>query len=448
MLDADFCASSSFTVPFRSTNSSTESVSGRTEDNIDTTFSPGGWSGTFKGATDYFPNSTRKASPRRANSKSGFAPASAGSRKGSVPTSAHGPDGVTPTSSTLETPGGTKFSMEQWQKAFQDGSWVIPPPPSRPPKNLATDRGPGYDPNQAPSHTQGTKEDPHVVTDSSSDHTGDDVNRRARAAHPSADADAMDIDTPPPASTRPAESTSASDSAPEPRLYSVPPSVWRQQQSAHSRESQKTSPQPPSQKVTTDADLSASLHDLSNVEPIGNPGTTGDRGPGLQNLNELGTNLPFQSQASSVPPISITKQQQQQPSPFEPQRLHTPAVPSAPEPPTRLSQTSWHAHAAAFAKYLEAFHAFSKTLLTHFDAREQQAQARMHTGTIWLEAVGDGGTARSVGFGHYLQGVREDEAVRETWRVGCERHAEAVKEFDRLRGRVAQLISAGTFADS
>jgi hypothetical protein len=69
----------------------------------------------------------------------------------------------------------------------------------------------------------------------------------------------------------------------------------------------------------------------------------------------------------------------------------------------------------------------------------------------WLEAVGDSTTTVngvSAGFGSYLEGVRQDEAVRETWRVGCERHADAVKEFDRLRARVTKLVGDGTFVEN
>jgi hypothetical protein len=258
----------------------------------------------------------------------------------------------------------------------------------------------------------------------------------------------MDIDTPPPASASNVETAKAAESAQEPRLYSVPPSAWRQQQSTQAREAQQTTSRPASQKAAADVDLSASLNDLSNVEPLGNPNSAGGKGPGLQNLNDLGTTLPFQSRASAVPPTATAKQQN---TSHESVTLATPPVPSAPEPPLRLSRTSWHAHAQAFGRYLEAFHSFNNTLLTHFAAREQQAQARMRGGMSWLEAVGDSSSTVNgvtTGFGGYLEGIRQDEAVRETWKVGCERHAEAVKEFDRLRARVTKLVSDGTFVDN
>jgi hypothetical protein len=42
----------------------------------------------------------------------------------------------------------------------------------------------------------------------------------------------------------------------------------------------------------------------------------------------------------------------------------------------------------------------------------------------------------------YAQAVKEDERVREHWNVGCERHGEAIKEFEAVRERV-RVVSEG-----
>jgi len=84
-------------------------------------------------------------------------------------------------------------------------------------------------------------------------------------------------------------------------------------------------------------------------------------------------------------------------------------------------------------------------MLQHFQARDQQAMARMQKGTAWLEATGD--PTAGGGFGTYAREVREDERVRETWDMGCERRADAVKEFDEVRERVRRLAVAGTIAE-
>jgi hypothetical protein len=42
----------------------------------------------------------------------------------------------------------------------------------------------------------------------------------------------------------------------------------------------------------------------------------------------------------------------------------------------------------------------------------------------------------------YAQAVKEDERVREHWNVGCEKHREAVMEFEAVRERV-RVVSLG-----
>jgi hypothetical protein len=69
----------------------------------------------------------------------------------------------------------------------------------------------------------------------------------------------------------------------------------------------------------------------------------------------------------------------------------------------------------------------------------------MQKGMAWLEATGD--SVAGGGFGTYAREVREDERVRETWNMGCERQADAVKQFDEVRERVRRLAVAGSLAD-
>lgn len=90
-------------------------------------------------------------------------------------------------------------------------------------------------------------------------------------------------------------------------------------------------------------------------------------------------------------------------------------------------------------------------MLQHFVTREEQVRRHyLACGTAWLEASGDVAGAepgQPSGFGSYLQGVREDEQVREAWSLGCERHQEAVKAFDKMRERLMNISSRGVLAD-
>ena len=85
-------------------------------------------------------------------------------------------------------------------------------------------------------------------------------------------------------------------------------------------------------------------------------------------------------------------------------------------------------------------------MLAHFAARETQARGRMAGGFAWLEAAGDtaGGGG---GFGSYVQAVREDELVRETWSLGCERHVDACVAFEKTRERVKKLVAGVGLAE-
>lgn len=318
------------------------------------------------------------------------------------------------------SPSDVKFNEEQWKDTFnKDPSWTMPgtnsgtnsKTPSRKGSKLHTKTsadGVGGD---------GSQGQPHIVVD-------DDQGRPEAGVSVDQD-DAMDIDTTPPTQE------TAPTSSNEPRLYAVPKSTWREQaeQKQQTAGARKVSSRHNRQK--TEPSMSTNLDDLSHVEPIAQSAT------GLRNLADLSSTLPFQSAAT---PSRMTQSS-------EPQKLQTPPIPRVPIPPNRLTKVSWHTYALSFATYLEAYHAFIKTMLAHFDAREKQASARLLGGSGWLEAIG-GDTSSSLGFASYWKGVQEDEKVRETWNIGCEKHLEAVRQFDELRERVRKLSLQGALTDS
>ncbi|OTA29093.1 hypothetical protein BTJ68_09810 [Hortaea werneckii EXF-2000] len=412
----------------------------KSTENINTQFSPEGWNGEFKGSPDYFSSaqpSARKASSPFRRDKSNLR--SSAARNASASTSRHGsvsdmppppppPPPKAPSGSDedlqqqrqfQDTPsGGPTFSREEWEKHFQEPSWAWPPPPQPPsPSKVSAAKSRGSKKSSRAPKT-GNNGESQAFGDSSDANAGPEV----------AEDDAMDIDTPP--TSKPAEAPQAeTDSSKEPRLYSVPPSQWRQQQQAqvngHGRPSS-------SRGVSgEEADLKTNLDDLANVEPM----TKGPEG-GLKNLSDLSSTLPFQSQPSTAPPRQS----------FEPQKLTIPPIPKAPEQPSKLTRQTWQTFAHSFGDYLQAYHHFNSIMLQHFTSRESHDQSRFAEGTAWLEAVGDpAGMTPSgpIGFGSYLQGVREDESVREAWNLGCERHTEACKGFEKVRERVRKLVGNG-----
>lgn len=435
--------------------SPTANAKSRSEESINTKFSADGWSGTFSGAPEYF-------APPQATSRRGSPSLRGGQRPTMRPTtSSYGQTASaaqSPSAASMPPPpppfagpqGGafpdptsagsdTKFSKDQWEQTFKDGSWTLPPPPSMPPSSPSKSGAkvrPASRKNSRAAHTKpsssgsGTAANPHVV-DEEDDQTSNarsmphdaPVDQNAGLHEP----DAMDIDNTPPATEQSHPQQTHADQLKEPRLVSVPPSAWRQSQQPHAPNSHHRT----TSGGSSNGPLRANLNDLANVAPF----NQGSDGSGLQNLGSMSESLPFPSQAANTLPTN----------PLKPQTLSTPVVPIPPKAPTRLSKQTWHQYAQNFGVYLSAFNAFNGAMLQHFYARDQQAAARMQKGMAWLEATGD--PVAGGGFAGYAREVKEDERVREIWNMGCERQADAVKEFDDVRERVRRLATAGTIQE-
>lgn len=444
----------SMPVPPNMFTSPTSNGKSRSEESINTKFSADGWSGTFSGSSEYFAPpqaSSRRGSPSLRGGQrppmrpttSSFGQSSSAAQSPSTSMPPPPPPFAAPQGSAFPEPqsagSDTKFSKDQWEQTFKDGSWTFPPPPSMPPsspvKGGARSR-PASRKNSRAAHTRppsapaGTAANPHVVDEED----GQTSNSRT-APHTAPtdqdsglhEPDAMDIDNTPPATETTHAQQSTADQSKEPRLVSVPPSAWRQSQQPHATNAHHRT----TSGGSNNGPLRANLNDLANVAPF----AQSSDGSGLQNLNSMSESLPFTSQAANTLPTN----------PLKPQTLSTPVVPIPPKAPTRLSKQTWHQYAQNFGVYLHAFNSFNSAMLQHFQARDQQAVLRMQKGMAWLEATGD--SVAGGGFGTYAREVREDERVRETWNMGCERQADAVKEFDEVRERVRRLAVAGSLVE-
>ncbi|CAK3932848.1 Hypothetical predicted protein [Lecanosticta acicola] len=419
----------SFTFPIDKDTFPATSGKSRSTEDINTNFSPGGWSGEFKGTPhlenvpDYFGNRRPSPGRRTGNSRQGRpATMDIPSTSSEMPPPRR-PDGP---NSMYNSPSETKFSEEQWKNTFKDASWTWQAngAGSQPSSKTPSRKSSRLQPQTSADNvgTTGTKDHPHVVVDD--EHVDHREASGTRGAGVDVD-DAMDIDTPPPAGQANSVPRHSTLSATEPRLYSVPPSAWRQEQ--QKQQNKKSSDH---RRSSTEPKLATNLDDLSHVEPLAKDAA------GLQNLADMSSTLPFDSQAA--PSVSEKSK--------EPDRLQMPPLPKVPDMPARLTKASWHTYALCFGNYLQHFHAFNKTMLAHVDARQKQAEARLLRGSRWLEAGGD--TSDNQGFDSYLKGVREDEQVRETWNLGCERHLEAVNAFDKMRERVKKQAAIGALIDS
>lgn len=426
----------------------------RSEENINTKFSPGGWNGTFQGTGDYFappPTAGKKStSPtrrqgQRSNLRSSITPGTSSAMappSNGTPTSPHPHLAPTGAAQPSQAPSSSDahFSKDEWEKTFKEPSWVWPPPPPgnppSPSKATSRSRAPSRKSSRTGGKTAatGSKAQPHVVDETEEPTTVEEP----KSAVPD-DMDAMDIDnTPPPgpqATAPPPQTASSSDqnvSTKGPRLYRVPTSPWHQ----HQQQSGQSN-QPPSTNAPPNDNLKTNLNDMANVAPFAQYST------GLSSFSDLSTSLPFKSAPSSTGPTTTADSD-------EARALQTPHLPKAPDPPAKLSKRAFSDYVTRFSAYLRAYTTWSERMLSHFVARTMQIDERLKSGTNWLEAQGDAvgsGDDAVGGWGGYMKGIREDGVVRETWIVGCERHAAACVGFEKVRERVRGLAANGALTE-
>ncbi|KAL1635946.1 hypothetical protein SLS58_009997 [Diplodia intermedia] len=354
-------------------NSSTE--------NINTKFSPKDWHGKFEGKPDYFTNPI-PATGNRAKKSPTRPPSSR---------------------ANTQTPGGeagpVRFSPNEWAKTFKDPSFVLP---TEPPKAASPVKGPAPMRGRKQSRTRPAgapvKPKPASVADADESSEGAESINDAAAT----DSSAMDIDPVPPAPQ--------TNGAQRPKIVPTPISQARAAQREQAQVHTQARPQ--------EADESLRFNEFANVAPF-----TSTSQEGLKNLNDLSQTLPFESRPAAAHPTR----------PEEPAALALPPLPKAPKPPSQLTMSVWREHLPKMAAYVKAFHQFDTQILKHFAARRDEVDA-MGVPVNWLGAMGD--LTTTGGFGSYLRGIREDDEMREHWKVGWEEHRHTMELFEGTRARV------------
>ena len=458
--DRPLASSFSFNVndeAFTSPRSPKTSFSNSSE-NISTKFAAEDWHGKFE-AGDYFVNDgiggntrsrTRSGSRTRTRSPvKGWA-----TKKSQVPPIPNTDPETwqqTTDSEPISSPGGTKFTAEEWARTFKPQHFDPPPYPSgsttaRPPPRTARRPRTGSSTTKAANTTRTAGNSAMVDDDESSESplemgsrtTQPTATPQANQDAPSAGVDspnAMDIDPPfdQPSDTPKARQNGFAASkatANEARNVPVEPSrpEWRAGDASGSDVppgAQKQPDLPPrsgnvnSQQRTTksadEEDFKTNFEDLKNVEPLQHPAT------GLHSFSDLTSTLPFQSRAASTLTI---------PRSLSSGELDLPNPPRAPMVPpvintTRPSMSSWESYLLAFKAYMAEWDIFNTKMIMHFVARKNQVDA-MKPG--WLEAFGDSDLAK------YQEAMVEDFKVRQHWDVACEKHQAAIEKFRFFKG--------------
>ncbi|KFY48718.1 hypothetical protein V495_01089 [Pseudogymnoascus sp. VKM F-4514 (FW-929)] len=430
-LEADFTGAFSFTfqvdgetftahsVPKQFPTSSTE--------NISTTFTPTDWHGKFEAGEDYFgkeaaaqpsrgssSSRTRNRSPPKprvppVNTKSPYP-----NIDPEILQQSSGTDGAT------SSPGGTKFSAEEWAQTFKPGTFAPPPHPS--PGSLARSRTNSS--RRAKVGSSSSKGVPVTKTTGTAAMVDSDVesdkplfmgSRPVPGAEAGASAQpplassptAMDIDPPQP-----------TDDAPR-NVYVEPSRAeWRPNDNTSSAFAAPPAPGPtlpPKEALNaqnrTTSGLAANLDDLKHTEPLHTPAA------GLSSFADLTSNLPFASKAATTAPIGKG---------FKPAHLDLPQPPRGPSPPAiapdapRPTQAAWDTYLATMQAYMIQWDAFNTKMVLHFVARKNEVDAFPKG---WLGTISGKDVTR------YVEGVKEDEVVRTWWDTACGRHAKAMEDF-------------------
>ncbi|KAF2840166.1 hypothetical protein M501DRAFT_679615 [Patellaria atrata CBS 101060] len=424
----------------------------KSEESINTKFSPNEWSGKFQGTPDYF--AVPKPPSRPASQSRGRPPLNVKPPGGQT---YDGPQDNTPSSATNATqmpppprptaakepagpsPNEVKFSKDEWEKTFSGATLFFPPPkassPVRPPP---VRRGSKTTKPRIPPSAKATSKVPKKASVSDvvdEEDSGSGISSSATTGA-STDSEAMDIDLEPPAKATTVPTT-ATEQRREPRMMPIPPMrpEWRESARVtnnstpvHGIGATRPPPPPPPQQPTSTIPPGfgklrdsggVKLEDLTKVSPFAQTTT------GLEGLDTLSQNLPFTSQPATTAPLR----------PTQPQPLKLPLLPAAPEPPARLTQSAWTSYNQRMNMYMFEWHKFNEAINKHFAAR--QAEEGLLLGTNWLEAVGDDSHGR--GFESYCKGLKEDERVREHWNTGLERHALAMEKHRVVRARVGRV---------
>ncbi|KAF2758503.1 hypothetical protein EJ05DRAFT_352945 [Pseudovirgaria hyperparasitica] len=431
-----------FTMPITDETFTTKApeFKSRSSESINTKFSPDGWKGKFQGAPDYF------APP----------PDSSNGRPKTSPTRASG--------QSVDTPP-VKFSPSQWQSTFKDPSWAYPQPDVSPSRPQVPSR-----PMKASKLRSGKVPKAATVNDAAEEPELQQ-NGSADSLESSGDGSAMDIDEDiPPVNGSNLSHTShashasrtshTSNGSKSPRKVSVTPDKPEWRGDIHGNMNPPPPPPPPPTSTSNPEARAShrsafSMGSFSHVAPFGTAsagaGPHGAAG-GLNHVSDLRADLPFESAPAPVPPHRVFTRKDE---------IMVPGPPRTPPEPQRISKASWTEYIKQLSSYMSRWTEYDAAMVSHFASRQAEvdticrAFADPHNNSnmtglrdagrfAWLGAVGD--TAQG-GFGSYLQGLKDDEAVREHWAVACDKHRACMQRCLGLRERVLREAEAGRLPD-
>ncbi|BDD57187.1 hypothetical protein MAP00_002576 [Monascus purpureus] len=349
----------------------------------------------------------------------------------------------------------SKFSADSWAEYFKNLSWAAPTANGESQKPQQADSSAARSPRKQsrPAIKVRTAPRPASVSTEAEEAktTFADPNGNGNESPKSSDEDveAMDLDDDVPAgpANGPANAYTAPQSPP-PQRNGI--SRARSTPSLNSNTEKQ-------QNGTSKRDPIFNLKDLYDVTPL-----SGTNNGGIDNLQDIGTALPFQSRPKDQRTSTQTVRARQLNCPNPPKRPRPPAfIPaSAGSKQLVLPLQGWNRYVAEMNTYMREWKNFNRRILHHFCARQEAMETGLAPG--WISAVGDSSRlqinpdgednegdgrgdrgsenyetlvpgTRKGGYRAYLRGLDEDEQVRKHWEVACEMHKECILELGRLR---------------
>ncbi|KAI5306875.1 hypothetical protein KEM56_006657 [Ascosphaera pollenicola] len=198
-----------------------------------------------------------------------------------------------------------------------------------------------------------------------------------------------------------------------------------------------------------DAQPFVNLSDLRQTAPF-----TTTNSASVNDLNDVGASLPFQSKAAA-PTVKQTRStgvlQRPPKAPKVPLGLSDPDKRS--EGISSVTQL-WEQYMRDMNLYFQGWKRFNKIMVTHFNERQRLLET--HLSPNWMNAIGDDFKVKiedvtddedicirnkQGSFNDYMTWLAEDEKIREHWNVAQERHVEVMHELSKAR-KVMQKMAA------
>lgn len=142
-------------------------------------------------------------------------------------------------------------------------------------------------------------------------------------------------------------------------------------------------------------------------------------------LNGLSDTLPFPSESSKSHPTK----------PSTVQKLKFPSMPLAPTLPTSYDQVFVDLYFNRFETYCKDYMKATAAMTAHFVARDAELAGTLDD----RFAHHRGETTNKLGFQGYMNRMKEDEQVLETWAVYQQSHIKAMATCEEVRNRTMKM---------